>query len=684
MDWCVMKARLVILFGFTLLILLISTTPKAMPIKEFEKLRTSIRQSYASSPQEGLEFVNALIETTELTLEQKIIVTNYKAWFLLETDKLEQAMETIVKYMNMVSQSDEKDLMYGYFNISGGIYARLGLYEEALAYYRDAMPFAQSRDERLVYQTENNIALVKLRLNRYKEAADSFTYYRDYAHSKNQTLNESFASNNLALALIGLKQYPEALKIINEAIGLQSQHNYTTHLASSLVLKAKVLRFQGFLEDSEKVLNEASTLIENKQLENEQLNIILCLAETYEAQGHTDKALTTLASVDTHTVSHTNFETLLSIAKLSAELYEQQKNYVNALSAYKQYSYINAAILTRQAKVNLAKALAEADFAAKEVRISNLTRAEQIKATKANAFKDLTIVVSICLVVILFGSLIAINSIDKQKQKLTKALEQLKDTQDHLIEIEKIASLTALVSGMAHQLNTPIGTIVTASSLIDEYMEGLEEKFKARELSSKHFHKFITDTNSAKELVICSINRLAGIVEEFKALNVSIHLDKPMSKIQLPSFLNHRLCPLSKHLGKQIEFKIHGDEAVITSYPTILSDVLKTLVINSCEHGFVNSDQGVVEVIVKAYTHVVEITYQDNGVGINDEILHEIFTPFYTTNLGGNHLGLGLNVVFNAVKYNLRGKISAESCKHGARFVISLPIDARLVDDTSY
>ena len=97
MDWCVMKARLVILFGFTLLILLISTTPKAMPIKEFEKLRTSIRQSYASSPQEGLEFVNALIETTELTLEQKIIVTNYKAWFLLETDKLEQAMETIVK-----------------------------------------------------------------------------------------------------------------------------------------------------------------------------------------------------------------------------------------------------------------------------------------------------------------------------------------------------------------------------------------------------------------------------------------------------------------------------------------------------------------------------------------------------------------------------------------------------------
>ncbi|WP_462148056.1 ATP-binding protein [Pseudoalteromonas gelatinilytica] len=679
-----MKTRLVLLFSFMLLIFINTTECNAMPTDEFEELRNSIRLSYADSPLDGLKFVNALIETTDLTLEQKIIVTNYKAWFLLETEQLESAMETIVKYMNMVSQSNEKDLMYGYFNISGGIYARLGLYEEALAYYRDAMPFAQSRDERLVYQTENNIALIKLNLKRYTEAAIAFEKYRDYAHNNKQTLNESFASNNLALALIGLKQYPEALNIINQAMRLQTQFDYTTHLAASLILKGKVLRFQGLLAESESVLNDAFKLIETKQLESEQLNIILCLAQTYEAQGNTDKALDILASVESYTLNHAHFETQLSIAKLTAELYEQKQSYAEALSAYKQYSLINEAILTRQAKVNLAKALAEADVASKEVRISELTRTEQIKATKADAFKDLTIVVSICLVVILFGSFIAINSIDKQKQTLAKTLEQLSDTQNHVIEIEKIASLTALVSGMAHQLNTPIGTIVTASSLIDDYMEGLEEKFKARELSSKHFHKFITDTNSAKELVISSINRLAGIVEEFKALNVSIHLDKPMSKIQLPSYLKHRLAPYSKHLGKQIEFKINGDEVAITSYPTILSDVLKTLVINSCEHGFIHSDQGVVEVTIKAFTHVVEITYQDNGVGINDEILHEIFTPFYTTNLGGNHLGLGLNVVFNAVKYNLRGKISAESCKHGARFVISLPIDARLIDDTSY
>ena len=52
--------------------------------------------------------------------------------------------------------------------------------------------------------------------------------------------------------------------------------------------------------------------------------------------------------------------------------------------------------------------------------------------------------------------------------------------------------------------------------------------------------------------------------------------------------------------------------------------------------------------------------------------------------MGDKHLGLGLNVVFNAVKFNLKGEICAEPYEHGARFVISLPIDARLVDDTCY
>lgn len=63
------------------------------------------------------------------------------------------------------------------------------------------------------------------------------------------------------------------------------------------------------------------------------------------------------------------------------------------------------------------------------------------------------------------------------------------------------------------------------------------------------------------------------------------------------------------------------------------------------------------------------------------EFLKKFSPPFYTSNMGSQHLGLGLNVVFNAVQYNLKGKICAESSDHGARFIITLPIDVRLVDE---
>lgn len=676
-------ARVLITFLFSLLVFSFPVAGQAnvKTADEFGKIRNTIRESYAHSPTEGLNLVNSLLETDDFSLEQRVMITNYKTWFLFENNQFEDAMQSVVEYKSMVSRLSEKSLMYGYYNLSGGIYSRLGLYEEALNYYNDAIPFARQRNQLLVYQVENNIALIYLELERFKEALTTFENYKLYAQTNNQTLNESFASMNIATALVGLKKYDEAMAVLDALLILQEKHDYITHQSISLVLKGKILRLLGDLEASENVLLNAVNLIKEHDVSSEYMSAILALTATYEAQGKIEHAISLITSIDLDSDKYTHFETQLEVAKFTASLYEKQGNYQNALIAYKQYNDIQTVALKRQASVNLTKALAEADLAAKEVRISELTKTEQIKATKAKAFQDLTIAISMCLFLIIIGSFIAIRSINRQKHKLAATLKRLHDTQSHLIEIEKIASLTSLVSGMAHQLNTPIGTIVTASSLIDKYLTGLSDKFENRNLTSKHFHEFINDTSSAKELVISSVNRLASIVEEFKSLNVSINLDKPMSNIVLLEYMHDRLEPLSIYLGKHIYYEVSGDDVTIMSYPSILGDVLKTLVINSCEHGFIDRDEGKVDIVIKQNAQCVDIIYQDNGVGIKDGILKEIFTPFYTSNMGSQHLGLGLNVVFNAVQYNLKGKICAESSDHGARFIITLPIDVRLVDE---
>ncbi len=76
------------------------------------------------------------------------------------------------------------------------------------------------------------------------------------------------------------------------------------------------------------------------------------------------------------------------------------------------------------------------------------------------------------------------------------------------------------------------------------------------------------------------------------------------------------------------------------------------------------------------------IVYEDDGQGMNEENVHRIFEPFYTSRLGAGTSGLGLNIVYNLVTGVLKGKISAMSQSgEGMRFTLVLP---SIVKDVSY
>lgn len=658
-------------------LLSLSSTILAAPLSEseFEELRQNIRSAYAENPATAIAFTDTVLKTKELTLEQQIKVLNYKAWFQLETDQLEEAIRTLVTYKAMTLRSSDPSLMYGYYNISGGIYSKLALYEQALNYFLQALEQANMRKVELVHQTENNIGEVYLALHKFDEAEQAFTQYYEYTKPLNKPLDFSIAMTNLVKVMLAKQQYPAAKELLERAITLQQNNQFDYHLAWSYQLLGQIERETENYQSSVHYLQQAISLLTSSGTPIELINAKLSLAKTYHEMGQTTQALQLTNEIQQQATQLKNLSLTATVSEFSASLSESLGNFKAALVAYKQFNQSRQALLLRQSNVNLAKALAEVDMASKELQIANLTKEQQVKATQAKAFKELALAIAISLMIILFGSMYAIRSIYNQKQALANTLEALTNTQSHLIEVEKMASLTALVSGMAHQLNTPIGTIVTASSFIQDNLQSLEQKFNDKKLSPSDFNLFIQQSNTAKDLVISNINRLAKMVEEFKALNVSIALDKPMSKIKLRSFIVERMDTLQGYLSKDIRFEYSGAELSITSYPSIIGDVLKTLVINAYEHGFKDTENAIINIDIKEQNEQVMIVFQDNGSGIDNAILKDIFTPFYSTNPGGNHLGLGLNVVFNAVKYNLFGNICAEPCQHGARFVIALPID---------
>ena len=114
---------------------------------------------------------------------------------------------------------------------------------------------------------------------------------------------------------------------------------------------------------------------------------------------------------------------------------------------------------------------------------------------------------------------------------------------------------------------------------------------------------------------------------------------------------------------------------MITSDVDCLTNIFSALYINSITHGFENIAQGKVVIDVTQLEEHVKIKYYDDGIGIKQEDIENIFEPFYTTKRYEGHTGLGLHIVFNLISQNLQGTIeyNANGSKAGY-FDITLPL----------
>ncbi len=657
--------------------LIVSSSAFAQPLskQEFELLRNEIRDNYAQSPKVALQDLNSLIKTGDFTPDQTLVLLNYKAWFELEAKHFSDAMRTLVSYKSLAQRSTRPGLLYGYYNISGGIYTQLNLHQLALENFSKALEYAELLNDDITNQTLNNMGEVYYALEMFDEAEQAFRRYLTYLAPSNKPLDISIATINLARVLIAKQQYHEAEALVLEQSQIQTQQQFNYLLADSHLLMADIQSAQQHFAVALEHINKSLAIFNDQQMKSNEIKARFKLAKLYEQMAETDKASAQLAIVSNDASTRSDLTFASKVYEFQSLMLEESGQFKKAIASYKKHREAQNQLTARQADVNLAKALAEADLNAKEVEIAELTREKQLKAAKATGFKNLFIAVAISLLIILIGSYLAITNIHKRKQRLSDALDELEQTQANLIEAEKMASLTALVSGMAHQLNTPIGTAITAGSYLTDNLQQLEQQFKDKTLHPNDLTNFIKNSGDANSLILNNINRVATMIDEFKALNVSISLNKPMSEIAIKHTLCEQVDTLHNNFAKQISYTVEGDEVNIVTYPSIIADVLKTLVINAYEHGFNDVDDAKISINIEQHNDSIKITFQDNGSGIDNAILKDIFTPFYSTNLGGNHLGLGLNVVFNAVKYNLFGNICAEPCEHGACFVLTLPID---------
>jgi signal transduction histidine kinase len=259
---------------------------------------------------------------------------------------------------------------------------------------------------------------------------------------------------------------------------------------------------------------------------------------------------------------------------------------------------------------------------------------------------------------------------------LARTVDELKWAQESLVRSEKLAGLGALVAGVAHELNTPVGNALTVASTLQDYTRTINAEFKSA-LRRASLEKFLEEATLASELIVRNLQRTAELVTSFKHVAVD-QVSENRREFELRTTLLEIIATLSPMLKKtpyRLELSIE-DGIVMNSYPGALGQIISNLVNNALLHAFSDREQGVMRLCVTALeTKEVKLEFSDDGVGMTEDTLRHIFDPFFTTRFGQGGSGLGMSIVHNLVSVLLGGSIDVQSVPgEGTRFTLFLPV----------
>jgi signal transduction histidine kinase len=267
--------------------------------------------------------------------------------------------------------------------------------------------------------------------------------------------------------------------------------------------------------------------------------------------------------------------------------------------------------------------------------------------------------------------------VQSRTSKLNKSLEDLKMTQQQLIESEKMSALGNLVSGIAHEINTPLGNAITTSSIIEKEATLILKDFNDGNLKKSTLEHKLDILNQSARLLNKTLNYASNLIKSFKQISID-QVTNDIRTFEIKTYIedvfltNHNIL---KQLPVEVEI-IANDEINIRTSPGVIAQIFNNLIQNSVIHGFENFDRKAkISVFLVQKDDQVFIKYHDNGHGINYEIKNTIFEPFVTTKRNNGGTGLGLNIVYNLIAQKLKGTIKLEIEERiGTTFMISIPL----------
>lgn len=241
---------------------------------------------------------------------------------------------------------------------------------------------------------------------------------------------------------------------------------------------------------------------------------------------------------------------------------------------------------------------------------------------------------------------------------------------------EKMAALGTLVAGVAHEINTPMGIGVTAASSLRDEVAHLRRLYNESSMSKEDLEDFLSASDQTAKILLHNLERAANLIHRFKQVAVD-QSSEAMRNIHLQTFLNDTLMNLEPKIRQtQLQYTIDcPTDIALESYPGALSQVITNLVMNAIMHAYEPGQAGLLTIKADIVENQVRLEFRDDGQGIPDNIIDQIFNPFFTTKRGAGGSGLGLHIVYNLMVQTLKGSIRCHS-RHGegSTFTLLWPV----------
>lgn len=248
-----------------------------------------------------------------------------------------------------------------------------------------------------------------------------------------------------------------------------------------------------------------------------------------------------------------------------------------------------------------------------------------------------------------------------KNQELVEALDYIRRAQELLIDQEKIAALGALVSGVSHELNTPLGVCLTAATHLQGETRAIKQRVKQQALSSEQLNEYLEQNTLVTSMLLENVRRSISLINSFKDLDLDHPDDKPVD-VNFDLFVQDVLGLYKvKYKRHHVRYIRHIPQNLqVKIYPGILVQIISNLIDNSHKHGFGADEDYTITLTASFKDKNLHLGYQDDGKGLDEQAKEHIFDAFFTTSPEGESKGLGMTAVNHLVTQKLSGSITLD------------------------